>query len=83
MSGLRFDESNMNSTKDFPGSEVEKPLAVAIIAITDEHAAEYGGRRQRNGGGPGGGYARMPAGTYLDLHAVGAGLPVAVPSLAR
>jgi hypothetical protein len=40
-------------------------------------------RRRRNGGGPGVGCVRMPVGTYLYLHAVGAGNPVAVPGLAR
>jgi hypothetical protein len=29
------------------------------------------------------GCARMPVGTYLYLHAVGAGNPIAVPGLAR
>jgi hypothetical protein len=33
--------------------------------------------------GPGGGCARRPVGTYLYLHAVGDGNPVAVPCLAR
>jgi hypothetical protein len=32
-----------------------------------------GARRRRSGGGPGGGCARMPVGTYLYLHAVGVG----------
>jgi hypothetical protein len=40
-------------------------------------------RQWRSGGGPGGGCARKPVGTYLYLHAVGAGNLVAVPSLAR
>jgi hypothetical protein len=38
-----------------------------------------GARRRRRGGGPGGGCAHKPVGTYLYLHAVGAGNPVAVP----
>jgi hypothetical protein len=42
-----------------------------------------GARRRRSGGGPGGGCAHMPVGTYLYLHAVGDGYPVAVPGLAR
>jgi hypothetical protein len=42
-----------------------------------------GARRRRSGGGPGVGYARMSVGTYLSLHAVGAGNHVAVPGLAR
>jgi hypothetical protein len=42
-----------------------------------------GARRRRGGGGPGEGCARRPVGTYLYLHAVGAGNPIAVPSLAR
>ena len=42
-----------------------------------------GARRRRSGGGPGGGCARRPVGTYLYLHAVGAGNPIAVPGLAR
>jgi hypothetical protein len=32
---------------------------------------------------PSGGCARRPVGTYLYLHAVGVGKPVAVPGLAR
>jgi hypothetical protein len=40
-------------------------------------------RRRRSGGGPGEGCACRPAGTYLYLHAVGAGNPVAVPGLGR
>jgi hypothetical protein len=42
-----------------------------------------GARRRRSGGGPGGGCVRMPVGTYLYLHALGASNPVAVPCLAR
>jgi hypothetical protein len=42
-----------------------------------------GARRRRSGGGPGGGCARMLVGTYLYLHAVSAGNPVAVLGLAR
>jgi hypothetical protein len=38
------------------------------------------GARQRRSGG---GCARRPVGTYLYLHAVGAGNPIAVPCLAR
>jgi hypothetical protein len=38
---------------------------------------------ERRGGGPGVGCARMSVGTYLYLHAVGAGNHVAVPCLAR
>jgi hypothetical protein len=37
----------------------------------------------RSGGGPGGGCARRPVGTYLYLHPVGGGNPIAVPCLAR
>jgi hypothetical protein len=40
-------------------------------------------RRRRSGGGPGEGCSRRPVGTYLYLHAVGVGNPIAVPSLAR
>jgi hypothetical protein len=36
-----------------------------------------GARRRRCGGGPGEGYARKPVGTYLYLHAMGAGSLVA------
>jgi hypothetical protein len=43
----------------------------------------FGARRRRSVGGPGGGCARRPVGTYLYLHAVGAGNPIAVPGLAR
>jgi hypothetical protein len=42
-----------------------------------------GAHRRRSGGGPGDGCARMPVGTYLYLHAVGAGNPIAVLGLAR
>jgi hypothetical protein len=42
-----------------------------------------GARRRRSGGGRGGGCARMPVGTYLYLHAVGASSHVAVPRMAR
>jgi hypothetical protein len=38
---------------------------------------------RRPAGGPGGGCARRPVGTYLYLHAVGAGNPIAVLGLAR
>jgi hypothetical protein len=35
----------MDCAKEFPGSEVEKPIAQAIIAISDEDAAErFGGQ---------------------------------------
>jgi hypothetical protein len=34
-------------------------------------SGERGAYRRRNGGGPGGGCARMPVGIYLGLHAVG------------
>ena len=37
-----------------------------------------GARQRRSGGGPRGGCARRPVGTYLYLHAVGANNPVAV-----
>jgi hypothetical protein len=44
MSGLRFNESDMDGSNEFPGSEVDKPIAQAIIAIPDENAAEcFGG----------------------------------------
>jgi hypothetical protein len=33
--------------------------------------------------GPGGGYARTPAGIHLHLHVVGVGSPIAVPCMAR
>jgi hypothetical protein len=36
-----------------------------------------GARRRRSGGGPGEGCARRPVGTYLYLHAVGVGNPMA------
>jgi hypothetical protein len=42
-----------------------------------------GARRRRSGGDPGEGCARRPVGTYLDLHAVGAGNHVAVPCMAQ
>jgi hypothetical protein len=45
--------------------------------------ARLSARRRSSGGAPGGGCARKPVGTYLYLHAVGAGNPVAVPCLAR
>jgi hypothetical protein len=53
-----------------------------VAAVSAIYSAS-GARRRRNGGGPGGGCARRPVGTYLYLHAVGAGNPVAVPILAR
>jgi hypothetical protein len=43
----------------------------------------WGARRRRSGGGPGGRCARKPVGTYVYLHAVGAGNPIAVLGLAR
>jgi hypothetical protein len=44
MSGLRFNENDMDGPNEFAGSEVEKPIAGAIIAIPDEHAPEcFGG----------------------------------------
>jgi hypothetical protein len=42
-----------------------------------------GARRRHTGSGPGGGCVHMPVGTYLYLHAVGAGNPVALQGLAR
>jgi hypothetical protein len=42
-----------------------------------------GARRRRSGGGHGEGCARRLVGTYLYLHAVGAGIPIAVPIMAR
>jgi hypothetical protein len=53
------------------------------MSLSPQCAARSGARRRRNGGGPGEGCARMPVGTYLYLHAVGASNPVAVPCLAR
>jgi hypothetical protein len=53
-----------------------EPGSLATIWLDD-------GPRRRRSGGPGGGCARRPVGTYLYLHAVGAGNPVAVPGLAR
>jgi hypothetical protein len=44
---------------------------------------ELGARRRRSGGGPGEGCVRMSVGTYLYLHALGAGNPIAVLGLAR
>jgi hypothetical protein len=38
-----------------------------------------GARQRRSGGGPGGGCARRPVGTYLYLHAIGVGNHVIVP----
>jgi hypothetical protein len=44
MSGLRFNERDMNCSNEFLGSEVEKLVAQAIIALPDEHASEcFGG----------------------------------------
>jgi hypothetical protein len=42
-----------------------------------------GARRQCGGGGPGGGCAHKPVGTYLYLHAVGDDNKITVPCLAR
>jgi hypothetical protein len=55
----------------------------AIATARRPYVAHSDARRRRNGGGPGRGCARRPVGTYLYLHAVGAGNPVAVPGLAR
>jgi hypothetical protein len=43
----------------------------------------HGARRRRNGSSPGEGCACNPVSTHFLLHAVGAGNPVAVPSLVR
>jgi hypothetical protein len=40
-----------------------RPSKIAYACLPDA-------RRRRSGGGPGEGYARMPVGTYLYLHAV-------------
>jgi hypothetical protein len=40
MSGLRFNENDMDGPNEFAGGEVGKPIAQAIIAIPDEHASE-------------------------------------------
>jgi hypothetical protein len=45
VSGLRLNEGNMDGANEFPGGEVEKPVARAIIAIANEHAAEGFGRK--------------------------------------
>jgi hypothetical protein len=45
MRGLRFDEGNMDCANEFPGSEAEKPLAWAIIAVSNEHSAKRFGRQ--------------------------------------
>jgi hypothetical protein len=58
-----------------------KTLALHL-GLSPRHS-HWGARRRRNGDDPGGGYARKPVGTYLYLHAVGAGNPVAVTCLAR
>jgi hypothetical protein len=61
-----------------PSGELDAELAHYASSFTPTLAP--GGRR---GGGPGEGCTRMPVGTYLYLHAVGAGNPIAVPCLAR
>jgi hypothetical protein len=53
------------------------------VLPTAKRMFALGARRRRSGGGPGGGCASRPVGTYLYLHAVGAGNPIAVPCLAR
>jgi hypothetical protein len=45
VSGLRLNEGNMDSANEFPRGEVEKPVARAIIVISNEHAAEGFGRQ--------------------------------------
>jgi hypothetical protein len=47
------------------------------------YTANVCARRRRSGGGPGGGYARTPAGTHPHLRVVGNGNPMAVSGLAR
>jgi hypothetical protein len=65
-------------------SFLEGPLSKCWYSQVAQTRDEVGGaRRRRSGGGPGGGCARRPVCTYLYLHAVGAGNPIAVPCLAR
>jgi hypothetical protein len=63
--------------------EEVKVVVVADLPQTLAELISTGARRRRNGGGPGEGCARRPVGTYLYLHAVGAGNPIAVPGMAR
>jgi hypothetical protein len=58
------------------------PLTQPSLRFPHVYGAQ-GARRRRSGGGPGGGCSRRPVGTYLYLHAVGAGSPIAVPCVAR
>jgi hypothetical protein len=59
------------------------PLADCHLRNFSLSCVGWGARRRRRGGGPGEGCARRPVGTYLYLHAVGVGNPIAVPCLAR
>jgi hypothetical protein len=63
-------------------NRLEIPTSCVAMSLLYQLASQ-GTRRGRIGGGPGGGCARRPVGTYLYLHAVGAGNPIAVLSLAR
>jgi hypothetical protein len=62
-------------------------IVVSRILAVDSSSAEgvihAGTRLMRNGGGPGGGCASKPVGTYPHLLMVSVGSPIAVPSLTR
>jgi hypothetical protein len=55
----------------------------ASVLGSQDQLCATGARRRRSGGGPVEGCARRPVGTYLYLHAVGVGDPIAVLGLAR
>jgi hypothetical protein len=64
---------------------MERHDAIANVMCTMDlmQLRTMGARRRRSGGGPGGGCARMPVGTYPHLLVAGAGNYIAVSRMAR
>jgi hypothetical protein len=75
--------ANSHVTEDYEKRVVSVRLALRSASPSPRQRIAEGARRRRSGGGPGEGCARRPVVTSLYLHAVGAGIPVAVPRLAR